>query len=290
MTIDKAIEFCKDKSENIKLKSEPQTFIQLAEWLEELREYQLQHYKLMEYYKVNSIEDIYDKAIDNFTEQLKSKKTHFFDGSEGVWDDDIQKIAEQLKKQNCKKTLIVSAFPACGKTYLYENQDKLKFKYNRENTTFSFCDSDSSHYDKCEGWEKQYVNDIEKKLGSVDFIFISQHEKILKELDLRKIPFVVIAPDNSEYLLDKERKLIKQQWFGRFVLRDNSHIKNFENWFKLLKANYDVWTNIENLIKYNPVNLFLLKENQYIEDIIEDLYYKKENYADYTIREKKIND
>lgn len=38
-----------------------------------------------------------------------------------------------------KKTMIISAFPACGKTYLYENQDTLNFKYLGENLKFTFC-------------------------------------------------------------------------------------------------------------------------------------------------------
>ena len=34
MTLDEAIEFCNEKSKNIKLRTEPKTFEQLAEWLE----------------------------------------------------------------------------------------------------------------------------------------------------------------------------------------------------------------------------------------------------------------
>lgn len=37
MTIDEAITFCNEKAINIKLKAEPKVFIQLAEWLEELK-------------------------------------------------------------------------------------------------------------------------------------------------------------------------------------------------------------------------------------------------------------
>lgn len=181
-----------------------------------------------------------------------------------------------------KKTMIISAFPACGKTYLYENQDTLNFKYLGENQKFTFCDSDSSQYEKCNGWEKQYVDNIEKKLGSIDFLFISQHESVLSELESRHIPFVVISPDNSEWISNMERQFIKQQWFGRFILRDNSHIKDFNSWLNSLKDNYDKWTSIEQITKYNPVSFFLLKENQYISDVIEDLYWKKEHYDCYT--------
>ena len=39
MKIDEVITFCNEKSKNIKLKAEPQTFIEIAEWLEELKQY-----------------------------------------------------------------------------------------------------------------------------------------------------------------------------------------------------------------------------------------------------------
>ena len=102
--------------------------------------------------------------------------------------------------------MVISAFPGCGKTYLYENQDKLEFNCQGERKKFTFCDSDSSHYKKHDGWEKEYVEDIEKKLGILDFIFISQHDKVLEELNTRKIPFVIVAPDNAEWLSSRERE------------------------------------------------------------------------------------
>lgn len=177
-------------------------------------------------------------------------------------------------------TMIISAFPACGKTYLYENQEILKFKYQEKEKKFTFCDSDSSQYKKEYGWEKKYVNDIEKRFGTLDFLFISQHENVLQELNNRGIPFVVIAPDNAYWSSDLERQLIKQQWFGRFILRNNNHIKDFNSWLSLLKDNYDKWTSIEHITKYNPISFFLLNGSQYISDIIEDLYWKKETYPE----------
>ena len=35
MTIDEAIEFCEEKSKNIKLKTEPQTFVDITKYLKE---------------------------------------------------------------------------------------------------------------------------------------------------------------------------------------------------------------------------------------------------------------
>lgn len=165
-------------------------------------------------------------------------------------------------------TLIVSAFPECGKTYVYKNQDSFGYKV---------MDSDSSTFTKHENWEEEYVKHIKSNLGKFDFIFIAQYPKVLELLHKDSIPFVVVAPDNRKELSEEERMLIKQQWFGRFVLRDNSHIKDLNRWIELLKNNYDLWTSVESLSKNHPDELILLKENEYLSNRIEYLYALKEN-------------
>lgn len=40
MTLDEQIAFCEEKSKNIKLKAEPQTFVDIAKSLKRLREYE----------------------------------------------------------------------------------------------------------------------------------------------------------------------------------------------------------------------------------------------------------
>ena len=65
MTIDEAIAFCYEKSNNIKLKAEPQVFIQLAEWLEELKVYQQHEIICNKGYNAG-----YNNAIDDFAENI----------------------------------------------------------------------------------------------------------------------------------------------------------------------------------------------------------------------------
>ncbi len=173
-----------------------------------------------------------------------------------------------------KKTLIISAFPGCGKTYLFNHQNEFGY---------TILDSDSSKFSKTSNWEKEYVDHITSNIGCVDFIFISQHEAVLEELNGRGIPFVTVGPHNDTTLIStKEATLIKQQWVGRFVLRDNSHIKNWDEWITKLSRNYDEWTTYEHMTQYHPVAYFPLQVHQYLSDIIEDLYWKKENFACYT--------
>ena len=71
---------------------------QLAEWLEELKAYQQQHLELCEKYGVNTIEDLYDKALDDFVKFSSDISTvEEEDGTiRPMW---LEEMAEQLKEQ-----------------------------------------------------------------------------------------------------------------------------------------------------------------------------------------------
>ena len=74
MKLDEAIEFCKEKSKNIKLRTEPKTFEQIAEWLEELKILKLlKNCSFMTIGKtVEQFEqEIRCKAIDDFLEKIQ---------------------------------------------------------------------------------------------------------------------------------------------------------------------------------------------------------------------------
>ena len=182
-----------------------------------------------------------------------------------------------------KKTLIISVFAGCGKTWLTKNQEKYGY---------TICDSDSSAYEKSKGWEKQYVENIIKqsKSGQYDFVLVCQTESVINEMDKRGIPYVIVEPDNIVWNVYEtedrmmQRQLIKQQWFGRFLLRDNSHIKDFSKWLNHMKEIYDERTSLNFINSHNQLSFFTLDQNQYLSDIISDLYWKKEHYDFYTIR------
>ena len=166
-----------------------------------------------------------------------------------------------------RRTMVVSVFAGCGKTWLANHQNKYGY---------SMRDSDSSTYEKTAGWEKEYINSFmkEAKSGKYDFIFVCQTESVIDEMDRQKIPYVIVEPDNIVWNEQeskeraKERQIIKQQWFGRFILRDNSHIKNFSKWLNHMKDIYDERTGLGFIVKHNPVSFFVLKQNQYLSDIM----------------------
>ena len=98
MTLDEAIEFCNEKSKNIKLRTEPETFEQIAEWLEELKILKsLKNCSFMTIGKtVEQFEqEIRCKAIDDFAETCKQD---IMCQTFGLHPINIDKIAEQLKR------------------------------------------------------------------------------------------------------------------------------------------------------------------------------------------------
>ena len=93
---------------------------------------------------------------------------------------------------------------------------------------------------------------------------------------IRLALFIYINPVFLDYNNEK-------QWFGRFVLRNNSHIKDFSKWLSHMKDIYDERTGLGFIVKHNPVSFFVLKQNQYLSDIIDDLYWKKQHCDAYIV-------
>ena len=97
MTIDEAIEFCNEKSKNIKLRTEPKTFEQLAEWLEELKADRIALEKANGYLEANYRLG-YNKAIDDLLGGMNQITYNCQDADELFGK--ICDLAEQLKAGN----------------------------------------------------------------------------------------------------------------------------------------------------------------------------------------------
>ena len=176
-----------------------------------------------------------------------------------------------------KRTMVISTFPACGKTWLAKNMTTLP-----TGEEITVLELDSGRYDKSNPfWYNQYAVDVWHATGKYDFILVSMQDVFLEELHKLNVPFVTVGPNNTSWSDPIERQLVKQQWFGRFLLRDNSHIKDLDAWMQRLKEHYDEWTSEDGLTVHNPVTFFTLNQNQYLSDIISDLYWKKEHYDVY---------
>ena len=98
MTIDEAIAFCYEKSNNIKLKAEPQVFIKLGELLEELKKRRSEDYG----YMADIHQSIgYRKALDDFVETLVSAFDETNIKEYGFYPENlVRQVAKQLKEGN----------------------------------------------------------------------------------------------------------------------------------------------------------------------------------------------
>lgn len=160
---------------------------------------------------------------------------------------------------NLKETKVISAFPACGKSYYYE-------KYNSKE--FTVLDSDSSHF----SWVKDdngdntdvrnplfpanYINHIKSNLGSADIIFVSSHDVVLDALEGNNIDYSIVTPTTD----------LKEEWLKRFVERGNN-----EGFISFLSENFE---NFVKSLQERNAKIVTLKSGQFIEDVLPS-YSKK---------------
>lgn len=120
-----------------------------------------------------------------------------------------------------KKTLLISAFPGCGKSTAYMLlKNKLKV-----------FDSDSAFFPKI-NFPKNYIEHIKSNIGDADIIFISSHLEVRDALRKENIPFHIMYPS-----IDRKEEFLKNY-------KDRGNGKNF---IKNLKDNFERFINeIEN--------------------------------------------
>ena len=146
-----------------------------------------------------------------------------------------------------KKTRIISAFPACGKTHLFEKgyEDAV------------IIDSDSSQFSYLGGIPRErnpkfpnnYMDHIKENIGKVDYIFVSSHIEIRKALDEADMRWVLVAPEPSLML----------EWVGRCYLRGNT-----EDFIKTMVNNWSNWTRLD--MTLSPIGWCRLGSGEYLED------------------------
>lgn len=130
------------------------------------------------------------------------------------------------------KTTVISAFPACGKSYFFNNyKEKLTFNgvLDSDSSNFSWVKDSEGNNTKERNPEfpQNYIKHIKENIGKVEVIFVSSHDIVRKALEEAKIEYTLIYPD----------KLQKEEWERRFKERGNDEgFINFisNNWEKFL--------------------------------------------------------
>lgn len=136
---------------------------------------------------------------------------------------------------------IISGFPGIGKSYLFNNNNKLRIK-----------DSDSSQFDKV-NFPANYINHIKSIIDDYDIILVSSHDVVRKALKDNGINYTVVVPDIH----------IKKEYINRYHKR-----KSPKKLISLIDDNFYDW--VIDIIKNEP-NVKTLKKGQYLSDVIDDI-------------------
>ncbi len=147
----------------------------------------------------------------------------------------------KLKRFNehSKTTLVVSAFPGCGKSHLFRNKGERKI-----------LDSDSSTFDKS-NFPQNYIEHIKSNLGNVDLILVSSHKEVREALVDNGIEFTLVYPDNN----------IKEEYIKRYVDRGNN-----DKFVELLTNNWNNWIN--ELDNQTGCEKIKLNTGEFLSDVI----------------------
>lgn len=126
------------------------------------------------------------------------------------------------------RTIVISAFPACGKSYTYSH-------FNGR--PYTMLDSDSSKYswiykdgkktdERNPNFISDYMNHIKENIGKVDVIFVSSHPEVRKGLTDNGIKYFLVYP----LLYMKEEMIRRMKDRGndeKFIQFQEEHFDEF---------------------------------------------------------------
>ncbi|MGM0973392.1 MAG: hypothetical protein ACQEW2_10935 [Bacillota bacterium] len=125
------------------------------------------------------------------------------------------------------KTKVISAFPACGKSYTFENsQDCFNGILDSDSSEFSWVKDENGKNtaERNPNFPNNYIQHIKDNLGKVEIIFVSSHDVVRNALKENGIDYTIVYPDKS----------MKDEWLRRFKKRGNE-----EKFIDFISTNFD---------------------------------------------------
>lgn len=148
-----------------------------------------------------------------------------------------------------KRTIVVSAFPACGKSYTYNHFNGKPFKIlDSDSTLFHYIWKDGKKTDKLNpNFISDYIAHIKENIGKVDVIFVSSHKEVRKALRDNNISCFYVYPKLS----------MKQEFLRRMKERGND-----AKFINTLDEHFEEWVTdmSEDAKKYKDSHLCLANE------------------------------
>ena len=153
--------------------------------------------------------------------------------------------------------IIISAFPACGKSTFYNKFST--FAKEPEEPLFDILDSDSSLFSwvydglgnksnvRNPEFPNNYIRHIKENMDKVDIIFVSSHKSVRDALQEEGIPYYLVYP----------KKELLAEWIQRFEERGND-----PEFIKFQENNWDNFIDDMDKETY-PYKIKLLDGNSY---------------------------
>jgi len=140
--------------------------------------------------------------------------------------------------KNEMKAKLFSVFCGAGKTYVCEK------------TSIKAIEVEYWKY-KDKGLQKEYIDDIKKSIGKVEYIFISTEPDGLKLLHNEGFKITLVYPENK----------LRNEYLDRFVARDSPHdfIGAYMKW-------WNPW--LDELKEQDYCDHIILKKGQYLQDVL----------------------
>lgn len=140
-----------------------------------------------------------------------------------------------------KRTVVVSAYPCCGKTYAFEHyQDKYSI-LDSDSSKFSWIHNEDGTKVRNPEFPANYIKHIKENIGKVDFIFVSSHLEVRKAMEETGIRYCTVYP----------KKNMLNEWVGRMYRRGSSD--------EFIKFQIDHWDDFVNHINLEPYGFGLCR-------------------------------
>lgn len=136
-----------------------------------------------------------------------------------------------------KHTILYSAFCGTGKTYVCnQNNTAIEIEYWKY---------------KDKGLQKEYIEDIKKQIGKVDYIFISTDPDGLQLLHKHGYSIILVYPENE----------LRNEYLDRFIERDSPY-----DFIGTFMKHWNLWINELKEQKY--CKHIILKSGEYLQDVL----------------------
>lgn len=152
-----------------------------------------------------------------------------------------------------KKSIIISAFPAVGKSYLYDNQDKLNIKVSdSDSSKFSWIPN-TTPKERNPDFPNNYIQHIKDIKGKYDLILVSSHKNVRDSLIENNLPFIIVYPS----------KELKEEYMKRYKQRGND-----KQFIDMMDKNFESFVDEIDSITSPLVQKVKLTTPKYLSDVI----------------------